>query len=406
MNKLLFLILLALSLFSFSCSDLDEGSIREGDKFAIPGIYHNPDEIEGFMLKASLAFPAITKLETVGTSVSGRPIYSLVISDNPGTVEMDEPRVRLTGSIHGNEYISGEILLRYIGYLTENYNGSASLRELVNSRYIVIIPALNPDGLGTSSRYNGNSVDLNRNFSRAWTPGGSHGASPFSEPESRAFRDYSLSKLFHLSATFHSGAVVVNMPFDYGEEHGTTPVFPVENGLVRYMAKIYSESGDFLLSPGLMTGPYIVSGTINGGDWYVATGTLQDWSYLDAGCLDLTVEIALSSPLDTAGIEEYFVYNRDSITAYISAAGTGVYGVIKDSGNNNPVAGARVLVNDGSGDGDLVTYSDSRGYYYKILKPPGTYTLKVSADGYMSFSQAVTIPALNDALNVDVTLNP
>ncbi len=403
MNKYIVPLLFALSLLSFSCSNLDEGSIREGDKFAIPGIYHDPDEIEAFMVKASLAYPGITKLETVGTSVSGRPIYSLIISDNPGTVEVDEPRVRLTGSIHGNEYISGEILLRYIDYLTENYNGSASVTDLVNSRYIAVIPVLNPDGLGASSRYNGNGVDLNRNFSRAWTAGGSHGTSPFSEPETGAFRDYSLSRGFHLSATFHSGAVVVNMPFDYGEEHGTTPVFPVETDLVKSLAKIYSMAGTFLLTPGLMTGTYVDSGTINGGDWYVALGTLQDWSYLEAGCLDLTVEIALSSPRDLAGIEEYFVNNRDSITAYIDAAGTGVYGVIKDSGGD-PVAGARVLADDGSGDGDLVTYSDSGGYYYKILKP-GTYTLKISK-GSDFFTQVLTITAFNDALNVDVQLNP
>ncbi len=401
MNKLFFLLLLISSSFFFSCSYLDEGSRREGDEFKIPEIYHDPDEIELFLKQVSSAYPAITKLETVGTGVSGRSIYSLIISDNPGALEVDEPRVRLTGSIHGNEYISGEILIKYIEYLTTNYNEDTSLTDLVNSRYIVIIPALNPDGLGASTRYNENGIDLNRNFSWAFAAGGSHGSAPFSEPESRAFRDYSLSRVFHLSATFHSGAVVVNMPFDYGKE--SEGVFPVENDLVKFMGKeVYSTSGDFLLTPNLMTGTYTDSGTINGGDWYVAYGTLQDWSYREAGCLDLTVEVARSSPLDSAGIEEYFGYNRESITAYINAAGTGVYGVVTDG--TDPVAGAGVWVDDG----DLVTYTDSNGYYYKILKP-GSYTLKVSKDGYSPspYSQAITISALNDAQQLpDVTLTP
>lgn len=400
MNKLFYILLFVLLLFSFSCSDLDEGSRREGDDFKIPDIYHDPHEIEVFLLTTSYAYPAITHLETVGTSVSGRKIYSLIISDNPETREADEPGVRLTGSIHGNEYISGEILIRYIEYLTQNYNMSPSVTEIVNNRYIAIIPTLNPDGLGASTRYNANGVDLNRNFSVEWISGGSHGVSPFSEIESASFRDYSLSKVFHLSATFHSGAEIVNMPFDYGEEHGDPPVFPDENDLVRYMAKIYSASGSFLLTPNLMAGIYVDTGTINGGDWYIANGTLQDWSYLEAGCLDITVEVAVNSPLDTEGIEEYFVYNKDSITAYINAAGTGVYGSIKDN-SNNPVVGASVQA-DG---GDLVTYSDSRGYYYKILKP-GSYTLNVSKDGYTPFTGAVTVSAINDATPLNVTLNP
>jgi carboxypeptidase D len=403
MKRLVFLFLTVLLLFSLSCGDTDKGSVIEGDEFELPEIYHDPDEIEAFLQQTHSTYPAITELETVGTSASGRSIYSLIISDNPDTFEVDEPRVRLTGSIHGNEYISGEILIKYIEYLTENY--SSSTADLVNNRYIAIIPALNPDGLEASTRYNTNGVDLNRNFSREWTAGGNHGSAPFSEPETAAFRDYSLARVFHLSATFHSGEVVVNMPFDYVSESGDG-IVPVEYDLVKYMAKdIYTQSGDFLDTPGLRTGTYVDAGTINGGDWYVITGSLQDWSYLETGCLDLTVEVADSSPLDSAGIEEYFLYNRDSITAYINAAGTGVYGVITDDSSSDPVAGASVLVNDGSGDGDLVTTSDSNGYYYKILKP-GSYTLKVSADGYDQFSQVVTITDLNDTEEISPALNP
>ena len=68
--------------------------------------------------------------------------------------------------------------------LTEGYAVDSSIKNIVDTRYIVFIPMLNPDGVVENVRYNSNYVDLNRNFSTEFTPGGDHGTSAFSEPES------------------------------------------------------------------------------------------------------------------------------------------------------------------------------------------------------------------------------
>jgi hypothetical protein len=290
--------------------------------------YHTPEDIDIFLDEIKLNYPHITSIETVGYTESGRMIKALVISDNPGTLE-GEPAVRLTGGIHGNEMMSVELLIRFIEYLTYNYSTNTEIKNLIDNRYICIIPVLNPDGLAAKSRYNRNGVDLNRNFDDAdnhWISDSRSGSSPFSESESRALRDFSVPKNFNLSITYHTGAVLVNLPFDFGKE--IEGVYPEQNDLIKSYAKTYTNAGGgvFLTNPDIYVSPYMsADGWINGGNWYVAYGTLQDWSYTVTSCLDLTIEVARRSPATEEGVQQVFMYNRDSIVAYIGRAGEVVF---------------------------------------------------------------------------------
>jgi hypothetical protein len=268
-NKFVLLLLIILLNIFISCNSGSETQEQ---------VYHTPESLGTYLQQVNLNFPDITYLEHAGTSTNGRAIQAICISDNPDQAE-SEPRIRLTGAIHGNENATTEILLRLIDYIIYKYkNNDPYIKSLVDSRYIVIIPMLNPDGVALNTRENPNGVDLNRNFSIAWTPGPDHGTAPFSELESQSIRDYSDYMIFHSSLSFHTGAVIVNMPFDYASESAGGDI-PLESALVDYLALEYSESGRFLLSPGLLNVPHIYNGTINGGDWYIANGTLQDWSY-------------------------------------------------------------------------------------------------------------------------------
>ncbi|HPF07987.1 MAG TPA: M14 family carboxypeptidase N/E [Spirochaetota bacterium] len=394
MKRLVFtlFILVQASVF-FSCSD--GGGENPGTTYD----YHTPEEVLAFLDEVRLQYPSITALESVGTglSVEGRPIRAIVISDNPGTTG-GEPAIRLTGGIHGSEMISVELMIRFIEYLTYNYDKDAEVQDLVDNRYIVIIPVLNPDGLAAKRRYNSNGVDLNRNFSFAWESDayGSHGSSALSEPESQAMVSFSQSNIFHLSATFHSGAVLLNMPFDYdSEKDGVTPA---ENTLVRSFAKAYTMAGTFLNNPDLYQSLYMEDGVINGGNWYEISGSLQDWSYKETGCLDMTIEVARRNPSTEAGVQQVFDYNRESLLAYIKKAGYGVHGQVKDSGGN-PVAGVMV----GISGGDIVTKTDSEGYYHRILLP-GDYTLTFRHSDYNNLDEDVTVPDSADGLTQNVEI--
>lgn len=374
--------------------------------------YKSIEEINSYLDSIASANPLIAATENVGTSEEGRTVKALVISNfsggstGPASLEM-EPRIRLSGGIHGNEKITTEVLLRFIDYLVSEYNnGTSGIVDLVSSRYIVIIPVINPDGYARWSRYNTNGVDLNRNFGSTWAgtyP--SYGTSAFSEKESQIIEAYSLEKRFTSSITMHSGSVIVNMPFDYGRE--SLGVAPAENYLVKYMGLIYSEAGTppFYSNPDTMTSihGYVYNGTINGGDWYVITGSMQDWSYLDAGCLDYTVEIADSySPSTEYEVEQVYNYNRDSLTAFISESGIGVYGRVTSDGTTG-LEGVKISVvyNMGSFTGDLVIYTDSEGYYHRLLEP-GDYTLTFQLTGYTFTDKPVTVPDSISGIKVDV----
>jgi uncharacterized protein YxeA len=149
---------------------------------------------------------AENKEETViGKSVEGRDIMAY----HYGTGETE---LLFVGGIHGG-YEWNTVLVAYktMDYLRAN----PSL--IPENLKVTVIPVLNPDGLnkvvGTSSRFtvadvpaseetivgrfNGNNVDLNRNFDCDWQSEGkwqnktvSGGTTVFSEPESLAIKNY------------------------------------------------------------------------------------------------------------------------------------------------------------------------------------------------------------------------
>lgn len=131
----------------------------------------------------------------MGYSVQGQSILAYRVGKGP-------IKVVLVGDVHGgvesNTY-------RLAQQLSEYYLSSpAKVPEQVS---LWIIPTLNPDGLASGNRWNAHGVDLNRNADTTldgcagndWSPDtfdseGKHpsagGAYPFSEPETRALRDF------------------------------------------------------------------------------------------------------------------------------------------------------------------------------------------------------------------------
>ncbi|MDP2648875.1 MAG: M14 family metallopeptidase [Patescibacteria group bacterium] len=143
----------------------------------------------------------------IGTSVEGRDI----IAYHYGTGDTE---VLFVGGIHGGYSWNTALVAREMMDYMEGDTGIIPANVKVT-----VIPALNPDGLykvaGTSTaeftaadvassqsvqvsgRFNANNVDLNRNFDCDWQESGkwrnrtvSGGSESFSEPESRAIKNY------------------------------------------------------------------------------------------------------------------------------------------------------------------------------------------------------------------------
>lgn len=97
-------------------------------------------------------------------------------------------RFLVNGGLHGNELLGSE----FVGWLAQRFAAGESTLNSLNGGRIEIdfVPYSNPDGTILFARYNGNHINLNRNFGVLWgvtkeTPG----KAAFSEVETRALRD-------------------------------------------------------------------------------------------------------------------------------------------------------------------------------------------------------------------------
>jgi hypothetical protein len=116
-------------------------------------------------------------LDQMGRSVEGRPIWGGVFGAPAG---VDVPLL-VVGGVHGDEASSVEAVNALARRLAAGAVAAAPL---------LLVPALNPDGLARNAKNNANDVDLNRNFAaRNWQaahePRYFPGAAPLSEPETR-----------------------------------------------------------------------------------------------------------------------------------------------------------------------------------------------------------------------------
>jgi len=132
MKKIYFFLLFAVSAGITACGS------DPADTLVKKGLYLSPEALGKRLLEINSQYPDITSLETTGSSIEGRPVYVIIISDNPSENEQ-EPRIRLTGTMHGTEVISGQLLIDLIDYLTENYASDDQVRELVDNRYICLL---------------------------------------------------------------------------------------------------------------------------------------------------------------------------------------------------------------------------------------------------------------------------
>jgi Zinc carboxypeptidase len=124
-------------------------------------------------------------VHSIGSSVErlGIPTYA---NFDLAAEQVPENSTLLIGGTHGDEPATVLLL--------ESFLQSAAWRELAACPTIVL-PLANPDGYKLGTRYNARGVDLNRNCGFNWRPesGEPPGPEPWSEPESRALRDFILA---------------------------------------------------------------------------------------------------------------------------------------------------------------------------------------------------------------------
>lgn len=103
------------------------------------------------------------------------------------------PTLILTSGIHGNERTAVNSLYRFVKWFLQD-NAAKKYRESFN---LIVIPLLNPVGFELNQRYNGNNIDMNRNFDYHWWSyqDDYSGTGPLSDTLTQAINDYVLTAI-------------------------------------------------------------------------------------------------------------------------------------------------------------------------------------------------------------------
>jgi hypothetical protein len=346
------------------------------------GTYATYAEVCSTMKFLAQQYPSITKLETLGFSVLSRAILIMKVTNNP-TQEADKPRIRLNGPHHGNEKIATEITLSFLKYLCERYDTNALVHSLVDTREIWIDPIFNVDGHVANSRYNNNGVDLNRDYGYEWDNEGSS-PSPFSQVETQAMREHSERHAINLEYSYHSNASYVNYLWD------NHPAQTPDSSWIQPVSQRYADS---------TYGSDTQLDTINGFGWYEVSGSCQDNTYGNYGGMAWTIETPQPSNSRPV-VDSICNANRRALLDMIRLAGWGISGVVHDSLSGAPLYAMVAFTNPYRW---TIHTQPGVGDFHKTL-PPGTYELKVSANGYLSKVLAGVVVPETGAVSLDVSL--
>ena len=267
------------------------------------GLYQTYAELLDSLTQLSSIYPTLTRLDTLGTSIEGRHIIAIKISDNVD-IDEDEPEVCLMGCHHARELMSVEVPLYIAEYLLENYGIDPEVTGLVDGRELWIVPMVNPDGhvyvqnnhtdpwwdwWRKNRRDNGDGtfgVDLNRNYGYMWgyddigsSPDPANnlyrGPAPFSEPETQTIRDFFASREIICSISYHSYGELILYPWGY------TYDLAEDHDLLAALADSMNSGLGYAPSPG--SGLYLTNGDTD--DWVYGDTALKPKGY--SFCVEL-----------------------------------------------------------------------------------------------------------------------
>ncbi|MDZ4806272.1 MAG: M14 family zinc carboxypeptidase, partial [Candidatus Eisenbacteria bacterium] len=256
------------------------------------GGWYSLAEVYAVMDSLVVTYPTLCDTLRIGTSRQARPIRAFRITDESQPAQ-SRPRVLYTSLTHAREPGGMQALLAFMSRLIEGYGVDPNLTCLVNSRELWFVPVVNPDGYeynrqtwvstgafglwrknlrdnnGDFTITSADGVDLNRNFGFRWghdnigsSPTASsqtyRGPSSFSEPETRALRDFANARGFTTADNYHTYAEICIYPWGY-----IAPACPDSTFLTRMAEEMQAEAGYAYGTPGDLL--YTVNGDAN--DW-------------------------------------------------------------------------------------------------------------------------------------------
>ncbi|KAH9691933.1 Carboxypeptidase SOL1 [Citrus sinensis] len=218
----------------------------------------------------------ISRIYSIGKSVSGFPLWVIEISDKPG-VEEPEPAFKFIGNVHGDEPVGRELLILLANWICDNHVKDSLARLIVENMHLHILPSMNPDGYALKRRGNANNIDLNRDF-----------------PD--------------------QGALVANYPWDGTQDKRRYYYGCPDDEAFQFLASVYSRS-----HYNMSLSTEFQGGIINGASWYPIYGGMQDWNYIYGGCFELTLEISDDKWPSAEELPTIWEYNKMSMLNLVAS---------------------------------------------------------------------------------------
>ena len=394
-------------------------------------------------------------IEVLGTSTEGVEVFAVRLrkeNNNEGL-----PKVKIVGNLHGDEP-TGRVLTLGLAEWLCGHVGKDERASLILSKVdLWLVPTVNPDGYALGRRGNSKDVDLNRDFPDRFDEGATSNWLPERgnhQVETRMIMDFirregpfvsryvvvlvvcwlvrrlaacpyrsidrslahSRYALVRSSLAIHEGALVANYPWDGSPDRSTGNQPSPDDATFRDLARGYA-SAHRKMSLASNVEFAKTKGITNGAAWYPIYGSMQDWNYVVAGCMELTLEVSEDKWPDESKLPGLFEDNLPAMLEFIlrssvrSFSGI-VYGIHTNGSSNNRKAGAGA----GAGKQNLpipasvtvhpsfmnTTTDPTAGTFYRPLAP-GTYTVEVAAEGFKP--KTMQVEMAEDGVFVRVYLN-
>jgi carboxypeptidase T len=328
--------------------------------------YHDYQEMVADIRAVQAAHPAIVRVFSIGKSYQGRHIWAVEVSDHVGQDE-GEPEVMFDALHHAREHLTPEMALYTLHLLADRYGQDTILGRrvtgLVDERRIWIIPMVNPDGLqydlgggpfgdGAYKGWRKNrqptpgstavGTDLNRNYGYDWQAVDSPfamnypGPSAWSAPETRAVRDFVLSRRrghaqrIRAYITFHTTGQLVMWPYSRDNTDLPPDMTALDHDALVAMGRAMAATNGYR--------------ALQSGDLAKKPGTAIDWMYGSQRVFAFTFELYPTSSGKAADfyppdevIERETKRNRDAVLYLIDIADCPYRALGKEAGYCGPM---------------------------------------------------------------------
>jgi hypothetical protein len=107
--------------------------------------YYDTEQIHSILVKLNQAYPALTKLESIGKTYLGKDIWCITITNSGTGKDSDKPAYYIDANIHANEIQGSEAALYTAWYLLESCASNNYVKELLDKITFYIIPTQSGD---------------------------------------------------------------------------------------------------------------------------------------------------------------------------------------------------------------------------------------------------------------------